>query len=464
MSSSVMPSSRPTRGLRLPRTGAVVAAGLLTAALASTALPASATTSPPTSRAAGGQAAVSRADAGDVYLAAGLRGANEVGVKGDADGRATVVLRVGGGRVAFAIRWNKIGSPTAAHIHLGARGANGDVRLEFLTKPLPAGVLGVSGAVDADPELVRALVEDPGGFYANVHDARHPKGAVRGQLHRLAAPADLDGVLQGSNRATLSSRADGAQEVQAKDGARRGDKDGRAVWWLRPHGGTVGYTALWSGLAPVTNGHIHKGARGRNGAVVADLFAAPKGLPAGITGVAGEAEVPAAVVRRIAAHPGRYYSNLHTTEFGGGAVRGQLSGRPFAHPRAVTADVLRGAQIYACTKQPGGGYAFTQYGVRASLRRGIAHSFVTPAAGPPQWIAPDGSAVRGKVVTKTPNGERAIPELVLAATPSGAKGGLLAGVTQVLRLNTEGGLAPTGSCKPGAKAGVPYKADYLFLN
>ncbi|MEV0151744.1 MULTISPECIES: CHRD domain-containing protein [unclassified Nonomuraea] len=442
------------------RTGAALAIGLLAAALAPTAVPAAADAR--SAQRAIVPAALSRADAGDVFLAAGLRGANEVGVKGDADGRATVVLRVSGDRVAFAIRWNQIGAPTAAHIHLGARGANGDVRLEFLTRPLPGGVLGVSGSVEADPELVRALVEDPGGFYANVHDARHPKGAVRGQFHRVG-PVDLGGVLQGSNRATLSSRADGGQEVQAKDGKKRGDKDGRAVWWLRPHGSAIGYTAIWSGLAPVTNGHVHKGVRGRNGAVVADLFAAAKGLPAGVTGVAGEARLPAAVVKRIAAHPGRYYSNLHTTEFGGGAVRGQLSGQPFGHPRALTADVLRGSQIYACAEQPGGGYAFTQEGVDARLRRGIAHSFVTPAAGPPQWIAPDGSAVRGKVVTKTPNGERAIPELVLAATPAGAKGGLLSGVTQVLRLNTEGGVAPAGSCEPGRKARVPYRADYLFL-
>ncbi|MER6947942.1 CHRD domain-containing protein [Nonomuraea sp. NPDC000554] len=421
------------------------------AALASALL---ATTAPTTAHAASGD---------DVYLAAGLRGANEVGVKGDADGRATVVIKISGDQVTFAIRWNKIDPPTAGHIHLGAKGSNGDVQLEFFTKPLPTTVLGVTGTVEGGPELVKSLVDDPEGFYANLHDAKHPKGAVRGQFHRLDRPVDLNGVLQGSNQATLASRADGGQEVQAGDGKKRGDRDGRAVWWLRPHGASIGYTAFWSGLAPVTNGHIHKGARGRNGDVVADLFADAKGLPANLTGVAGDTPVASAIVKRIAAHPGRYYSNLHTLDFNGGAVRGQLSGKPFGHPRAMTADVLRGEQIYSCAEQPGGGYAFTQYGVSAELRRGIAHSFVTPAAGPPQWIAPDGSAVRGKVVTKTPNGDRNIPELVLDATQSGSRGGLLAGATQILRLNTAGGVAPAGSCKPGAKAKVPYKADYLFL-
>ncbi|MFG1706878.1 CHRD domain-containing protein [Nonomuraea sp. M3C6] len=397
----------------------------------------------------------------DVYLAAGLRGANEVGVEGDVDGRSTVVLRISGNEVTFAARWNEIGSPVAGHVHLGAKGTNGDVKLEFFTKPLPTSVLGVTGTVKADPELVKSLLDNPGGFYANLHDAAHPKGAVRGQFHRLSKPVDLNGVLHGSNQATLSSWADGAQEVQEKDGKKRGDQDGQAVWWLRPTGGSIAYTASWSGLGAVTNGHVHKAVAGKNGPVVADLFAGS--LPANLTGVAGETPVAAGVVKRIAANPGRYYTNLHTVDFDGGAVRGQLSGRPFTHPRALTADVLRGSQLYTCTEKPAGGYAFTQLGVTAKLRRGIDHSFVTPGEGPPQWIAPDGSAVRGTIVTRTPNGDQNIPELVLDATQAGKDSGLLAHATQILRLNTTGGVAPAGSCEPGSQAKVPYGADYLFL-
>lgn len=406
-------------------------------------------------------ASPANASGDDVYLAAGLRGANEVGAKGDADGRSTVVIRISGNEVTFAARWNEIGTPTAGHVHLGAKGVNGDVRLEFFTRPLPAGVLGVTGTVKADNDLVKALIDNPGGFYANLHDAKHPKGALRGQFHRLNKPIDLNGVLQGSNQATLSARADGAQEVPENDGKKRGDQDGQAGWWLRPSGSSLAYTAFWSGLGAVTDGHLHKGSAGGNGPVVAGLFSGA--LPENLTGVAGEAPVAAGVLKRIAAHPDRYYANLHTSGFDGGAVRGQLSDRPFTHPRALTADVLRGAQIYSCTAQPNGGYAFTQLGVSAKLRRGIDHSFVTPAAGPPQWIAPDGSAVRGSVVTKTPNGDGNIPELVLDATQAGEDSGLLAHATQILRLNTTGGVAPSGACTPGSEARVPYGADYLFL-
>ncbi|AQZ60341.1 unnamed protein product [[Actinomadura] parvosata subsp. kistnae] len=415
-------------------------------------MPASATQLSPSSAASGD----------DVYLAAGLRGANEVGTPGDKDGRSTVVLKISGNEVTYAIRWNRIGTPTAGHVHAGARGANGDVRLDLLASSLPASVRGVTGTVRAGNDLVQALLADPGAFYANLHDATHPKGAVRGQFHRLSKPVDLGGVLHGSDQATLSAQADGRQEVPENDGKKRGDTDGKAVWWLRPSGSSIAYTASWSGLGRVTAGHLHKGAPGRNGAVAAELFAAPEGLPENVTGVAGVTPVTTQVAKRIAAHPGAYYANLHTLDFDGGAVRGQLSGDPFTHPRALTADVLRGAQIYACTQLPAGGYGFTQLGVTAKLRRGIDHSFVTPASGPPQWVAPDGSAVRGSVVTKTPNGAN-IPELVLDATQAGAPTGLLAHATQILRLNTTGGTAPAGTCQPGTEARVPYGADYVFL-
>ena len=39
-----------------------------------------------------------------------------------------------------------------------------------------------------------------------------------------------------------------------------------------------------------------------------------------------------------------------------------------------------------------------------------------PDAGPPQWQAPDGSAVSGKVVTRNANGADNIVELSLDAT------------------------------------------------
>lgn len=77
--------------------------------------------------------------------------------------------------------------------------------------------------------------------------------------------------------------------------------------------------------------------------------------------------------------------------------------------------------------------------------------------------APDRSQVTAKLISRTPNGDKNIPELDLAATQTGKPRGLRAGTAEILRLNTEGGVAPAGDCEPGAIAKVPYKADYVFV-
>lgn len=437
--------------------GIVVATGLLTAAVAG---PAVADAAP----------SAAQADGEIVYLAASLTGKNEVPAAGgpavgDRDGRATAVIKIQGDEVSFALRWKNIGTPTAAHIHLGAAGANGGVKIGFFGTVLPGTARAVTGTVKVtDAALLRSLRDDPTGFYANLHTGEFPGGAVRAQLHRLNRPVDLGGVLLGDRPATLQSLADGNQEVRV-EGKKVGDPNGQAAWLIRPGGTRVTYAAIWSKVGAPTKGHIHRGAKGANGPVAADLFGDPKGLPDTITGLAGTTRVKPDIAKGLARNPQNWYTNLHTTDFPDGAVRGQLSKATGDQPHAVNARVVHGAQIYACTPKTGGGYAFTQLGVTAKLEGSILHSFVQPAAGPPQWIAPDGSAVTGKVVTKSPNGDRNIPELVLDATQTGRPAGLLSDTTQILRLNTVGGVAPAGTCDPKRRATVkvPYKADYLFL-
>ncbi|MET8451979.1 DUF3455 domain-containing protein [Streptomyces sp. NPDC005209] len=141
-------------------------------------------------------------------------------------------------------------------------------------------------------------------------------------------------------------------------------------------------------------------------------------------------------------------------------------GSPAPLERTFRASVISGVQIYACTQQADGTFAFTQRGVRATLQGGIQHSFVNPNSGPPQWVARDGSAVTGTVTSKTPRGPGNIPELELTATQSGRTTGKLAEVVKIRRLNTSGGAAPTGPCDPvkTPTTEVPYRADYEFVS
>jgi hypothetical protein len=267
----------------------------------------------------------------------------------------------------------------------------------------------------------------------------------------------------------LVASLEGRNEVQVAGKPRVGAPNGQAVEVIRIQGDKLSYTVSWRGIGEPTEGHIHVGVRGVNGSVVVPLFMSPR--PAGTNWASGTVTVTdPKLLAGLRESAGGFYANLHTAQFPGGALRGQLHrvDRPVRMSRdgVFQASVVRGAQIYACTPQRGGGYAFTQDDVAAVLRGGILHSFVRPKAGPPQWRALDGSAVTGTVVVKTSNGTGNIPELDLWATPAGARHGLLSRVDEVLRLNTVGGAAPTGSCNPSVTptVAVPYQADYVFVN
>ncbi|HLM37760.1 MAG TPA: CHRD domain-containing protein [Gaiellaceae bacterium] len=111
-------------------------------------------------------------------LEANLRGAAE-GAPASNRGRAEIRLTPSTGRVCWELRITKIdGKPNASHIHKGRRGISGNVVV-----PLGAGYKR-QGCTTASKALVRAIVRTPGAYYVNVHNAKHPAGAMRGQLIR----------------------------------------------------------------------------------------------------------------------------------------------------------------------------------------------------------------------------------------------------------------------------------------
>jgi hypothetical protein len=82
-----------------------------------------------------------------------------------------------------------------------------------------------------------------------------------------------------------------------------------------------------------TLAHIHKGVTGTNGPVVVPLTPPVDGSSAGCV------KIDAALGTDIADHPGEYYVNVHTSDFPGGAIRGQLHlpyGSRSAAPRPAT--------------------------------------------------------------------------------------------------------------------------------
>ena len=272
---------------------------------------------------------------------------------------------------------------------------------------------------------------------------------------------------------TVPGNATGAPAVlvaslEGRNEVRAGATDGQALELIGLQGNTLSYSVTWRGIGTPTAAHIHAGVRGVDGPVVVPLFTTRRPAAGFASGTVTVTD--STLLAALRSDPGSFYTDLHTTEFPGGAARAQLHLLNHAVSTsgvaALQESVVLGSQIYACTPQPDGSFAFTQHDVDAHLTGGIHHTFVQPVARPPQWQAPDRSAVTGKVVTKNDNGAGNIAELNLDATQIGTSTGLLAHVVEVLRLNTLGGVAPAGSCDPQATpiVNVPYQADYLFIN
>ncbi|MFE3324602.1 CHRD domain-containing protein [Streptomyces sp. NPDC059176] len=102
---------------------------------------------------------------------------------GDPDGRAVTLLRPEDTAVDYSLAWTNIQSPSKGHVHKGAFGTNGEVVIDLFNRPVPDGILAVSGRLEGlDAEAVRQLRNHPTQYYSNIHTAEFPDGAVRGQL------------------------------------------------------------------------------------------------------------------------------------------------------------------------------------------------------------------------------------------------------------------------------------------
>jgi hypothetical protein len=120
------------------------------------------------------------ADDGGKPITVQMTGAAERPGPGDPDGTGTATFRVnpGQGEICYTLSVSNIEPATAAHIHRAPPTAAGPVVV-----PLAAPTNGTSsGCAPISRELAKALIQNPGDYYVNVHNAPYPAGAVRGQL------------------------------------------------------------------------------------------------------------------------------------------------------------------------------------------------------------------------------------------------------------------------------------------
>lgn len=144
-------------------------------------------------------------------------------------------------------------------------------------------------------------------------------------------------AMAGHTNTVLVADLDGREEVASGStgNAIAGDPNGRGeayVFGIDGDDMTLCYVLLVEKiqLVPVGEGmmaHIHKGARGENGPVVANLAGPEDGNAADCISEneAGKfVNSGPGIVQEILANPEAYYVNVHNPEYPGGAVRGQL--------------------------------------------------------------------------------------------------------------------------------------------
>jgi hypothetical protein len=109
-------------------------------------------------------------------LAATMSGGVEV-PKGAPAGHATASVTISGTKVCWKYtNVTGIDKPTASHIHKGKPGTAGPVVVPFGAAYKAAGCTTTTAA------LAKAIAANPKAYYVNIHTAKYPPGAVRGQL------------------------------------------------------------------------------------------------------------------------------------------------------------------------------------------------------------------------------------------------------------------------------------------
>ncbi len=125
-------------------------------------------------------AVASPAGASTVVLRSTLSGTRSVPFPGNPNGTGGIFMIINDdtNRVCTLVWVRDIATPTGAHIHFGAEGEVGGHAIDLNTPTYGASFT----CLVASKALVEQLISEPETFYANIHNAEYPDGALRGQL------------------------------------------------------------------------------------------------------------------------------------------------------------------------------------------------------------------------------------------------------------------------------------------
>jgi hypothetical protein len=138
-------------------------------------------------------------------------------------------------------------------------------------------------------------------------------------------PASSPGsAAQTHEKRVLFAVLTGKKEVDVDGNKGVGDPDGRGTFTATIDGTQLCFGLTVKNIDMPAAAHIHKGRRNVFGDVVVPLTPPSSGDPGASSGcVAVDGALAAAILK----NPHKYYANVHTAPFGGGAIRGQLFGK-----------------------------------------------------------------------------------------------------------------------------------------
>lgn len=213
-------------------------------------------------------------------------------------GTATVELDENLGLLRATVDVSGVEGVQAVHIHDGDIGRNGDVAFGF-----EAGSTGTYTLTETSvsSELITDLLE--GEWYINVHTDAYSDGELRGQI-------------VSDDMAVVTFRLDGDQEVPAVSTL----ADGYGYALVSTATYDLDLVIYTDGVDDATGAHIHTGRPGNNGDVLVALEQSAEDMTMWMTpeGTMIDADIFSVLAS------GGHYVNVHSPEFPGGEIRGQI--------------------------------------------------------------------------------------------------------------------------------------------
>lgn len=259
-----------------------------------------------------------------------LTGSEEVPAVSSPGSGAARITQVDASTLKFELRVANTSDIVGAHLHMASAGANGPVVVSLLPAASPGLNNGViaEGMIDAS-KLIGPLsgmsISDlsaklaSGNIYVNVHTSSNPGGEIRGQVS----------IIEARDNKNYGTKLSGANEVPAA----MTDATGVAKFNFSNDGSGLSFQVNVDEIEDVRFAHIHIAKAGFNGGVVYTLkmdkiegpisgvYAKGEIMPANFSGqmMGGDLEI-----LREAFRTGNAYVNVHSDDFPGGELRGQI--------------------------------------------------------------------------------------------------------------------------------------------